>query len=274
MRRALALPTLCVVKHLFGLGLLGVAVVLVSQACGSSDKSTKPRVERPEGGAAGADSGAENGGARDHTPTGGTAGTAGTVGDGGSPTAGSGGAGGEGGAAGNATGGGQGGANEGGATGEGGIGGTGEEVTCEVAPTCSQDLSNVGTGDFSISFKITTNAQVNSAIVSQRQICMHSNFWEVSLGGQAGIWVETDDQVHYTLVVGPMVINDGAPHDVRICRKSGIIYVFADGALRSQASSLSNLATLPPLASKTTVCTSFGRKALVGTLENVCVGAL
>lgn len=133
--------------------------MLVSQACGSSDKSTKPRVERPEGGAAGADSGAENGGARDHTPTGGTAGTAGTVGDGGSPTAGSGGAGGEGGAAGNATGGGQGGANEGGATGEGGIGGTGEEVTCEVAPTCSQDLSNVGTGDFSISFKITTNAQ-------------------------------------------------------------------------------------------------------------------
>ncbi len=103
---------------------------------------------------------------------------------------------------------------------------------------------------------------------------MRSNFWEVALNGEAGVWVETDDQVHYTSFVGNMVISDGAPHEVRICRKSGIMYVFGDGTLRSQASSLSNLATLPPSASKTSVCTSFGRNDLVGTLENVCVGAL
>jgi hypothetical protein len=255
-------------KSLVGLGLLGVAVVLVSQACGSSDDSDKPRVQRPPSGAAGAD----DGGAGDNSLT---AGSAGTVGRGGAPTAGSNGAGGDGGAVGNVTGGGQGGANAGGATGEGGIGGAGGEVTCEVAPTCSQDLSNIGTGDFSISFTITTSAQVNSAIVSQRQICMHSKFWEVALlSDQEGISVETDDQVHYTSFVGPMVISDGAPHDVRICRKSGTIYVFADGSLRSQAESLASFATLPAFASKTTVCTAYGRTALDGTLEDVCVGAL
>src|SRR5687768_12611946 len=95
---------MCFVQSLFGLGLLGVVVVLVSQACGSSDKSGKPRVERPEGGAAGAESGADKGGAPDDTPSGGTAGTAGTagaVGEGGAPAAGGGsGAGAEGGGAG------------------------------------------------------------------------------------------------------------------------------------------------------------------------------
>ncbi|MDF3072296.1 MAG: hypothetical protein K0R38_7897 [Polyangiaceae bacterium] len=273
-------------KSFFGLGILGAAVVLASQACGSSDNSVKPRGDRPEGGAAGADSGADNSAGRDDTLTGGTGGMAGTVGESGATTAGSGGssgATGEGGAAGNVNGGGQGGASEGGESGqggtggagEGGTGGAGEEVTCEVAPTCSQDLSNVGTGDFSISFEITTNAQVNSAIVSQRQICMHSKFWEVALlANGAGISVETDDQVSYTSFVGPMKVNDGAPHEVRVCRKSGVIYVFADGTLRSQAASVTTLTTLPAFASKTTVCTSYGRTALVGALENVCVGPL
>jgi hypothetical protein len=255
-----------------------VAVVLVSQACGSSDKSSKPRVQHPEGGAGGADFGADDGGAPHGTPTGGTPGTAGTVGDGGAPTAGSGGsdsAAGEGGAAGNVTGGGQGGASEGGATGEGGAGGASEEVTCEVAPTCSQDLSNIGTGDFSISFKITTTAQVSSGIVAQRQICMHSKFWDIRVRASGtGISIETDDQVNYTSLVAPMTIDDGAPHEVRICRKSGVIYAFADGTLSVQGASLTSFETLPSFASKTSVCSAFGTVTLDGTLEDVCVGAL
>jgi hypothetical protein len=171
--------------------------------------------------------------------------------------------------------GGQGGASEGGARSEGGVGGAGEAITCEVAPTCNQDLSNLGTGDFSISFKITTTAQVSSGIVAQRQICMHSKFWDVRVrAAGTGFSIETDDQVSYTSLVAPTNISDGAPHEVRICRKSGVIYAFSDGILDVQGASLASFGALPAFAQKTSVCGGFGTVTLDGTLADVCVGAL
>jgi hypothetical protein len=276
------------VKSLFGIGLLSLAVVVSSQACGSSDEKTqRPGNHRPEGGAAGASLDAA--GAPDGASM---AGTAGALGEGGAPGAGTAGTTGTGGAGAGTTGGsggeggteppGSGNAGEGaeggfgGVSGEGGAAGAGEEVTCEVAASCSQDLSAVGTGDFSIAFTITTVATVSSGIVSQRSICMHSKFWDIRLRSNGtGLSVELDDQANYTSFVAPMVVNDGVPHEVRVCRKSGRVYAFADGKLSAQAVSATNLATLPAFATSTSKCgAEDGTVTLVGTLTNVCVGAL
>lgn len=250
---------------------LGLAAVSLFQACGSDDD--KRKLEPEVGGAAGQRS--EPGGA----PVGGRADAGG---EGGTPAAGH--AATPGGAGGAATneptdGGASGAGGDGGNSGvgaEGGAGGAAAEITCERAATCANNLSGVGTEDFSIAFSIQTEATVGSGIVSQRGICMRSMFWDIRLrGGGTSISVELDDGANYTDLTAPMVLNDGAPHEVRVCRKSGHVYVFADDELVTDGANATAFETLPALATKTTTCTQLdGTITLDGTVSNVCVGAL
>jgi hypothetical protein len=165
---------------------------------------------------------------------------------------------------------------EGGVSGEGGAGGAVAEISCERATTCSNDLSGLGLEDFSIAFSIQTTATVGSGILSQRQICMRSRFWDIRLrNGGTSISVELDDASNYTDLTAPMVINDGAAHEVRVCRKSGHVYVFADGELVVDGPNATAFTTLVPLTTKTTQCMSLdGTVTLDGTVSDVCIGAL
>ncbi|RYZ02595.1 MAG: hypothetical protein EOO73_31095 [Myxococcales bacterium] len=267
-------------KSVAWLSVLGLAGFTVFQACGSKDD--KRKTESEEGGAAG--QGHMAGGAPTAPGAAGSAGAAGesAVSDGVAGEGGHEGVAGQGGAAasaGSANASGEAGAGAGGA--EGGAGGGGDggattEVSCERATTCTNDLSGLGLADFSIAFSIQTTATVGSGILSQRAICMHSQFWDIRLrGGGTSISVELDDAVNYTDLTAPMVINDGGAHEVRVCRKSGHVYVFADGELVTDAEDAAEFTTLPPLATKTTLCTSLdGTIALDGTVADVCIGAL
>jgi hypothetical protein len=164
---------------------------------------------------------------------------------------------------------------EGGTSAEGGAGGA-DSVSCELAATCTGDLSALGTGDFSIAFTITTTANVGSGIISQRAVCMHSKFWDIRLrAGTTGLSIELDDQMNYSGLIAPAVVNDGVPHEVRVCRKAGHVYVFSDGALVKDAENATSFTTLPALATSTTTCTALdGTVTLVGSVSNVCVGPL
>jgi len=152
-------------------------------------------------------------------------------------------------------------------------------VTCELASTCSGTLAQVGTGDFSIAFTLTTATTARSALISQRAICMHSRFWDIQLGtlaaGISALSVQLDDQSNFTAFGAPVSLNDGQPHEVRVCRKAGQVYAFSDGVLIGQAASAVNFTTLPALVTLTTTCTPYdGTVTLDGTVTGVCVGAL
>lgn len=276
------------------LALSALAFIVVAQACGSDDDSKdEPRKQPPSGQAGEASAGESSSG-----------GTSGTAGSGGTPSAGSGGTSAEAGSPGGGTAGtpSEGGtaneagsANEGGgagestsagaggqagALGEGGAGGA-SEVTCEVAPTCAGTLANLGTGDFSISLELTTSTTARSGVVSQRSVCMRGKFWDVRLapvdGGTSSFSIEFDDGANYTSFVAkaPASLNDGNPHDLRVCRKSGTVYAFSDGVLIGSAASKAAFTTLPALTSLTTTCKPYdGTVNLVGTVEDICVGAL
>lgn len=266
----------CTVKSVLLAGVLGIATFALFQACGSKDD--KLRVEPTEGGAGGERAIGMEGGVGGDRATGTesgapSAGSPMSVGEGGVTAAGGdgsapAGAGTEGGAAGRPT--------DAGGSGQGGEGGALAEVSCERATTCSNDLSGLGSEDFSIAFSIQTTATVGSGILSQRQICMRSKFWDIRLrGGGTSISVELDDEVNYTALSAPMVVNDGAAHEVRVCRKSGHVYVFADGGLITDSANATLFTTLAPLATKTTLCNGWdGTVALDGTVSDVCIGAL
>jgi hypothetical protein len=158
-------------------------------------------------------------------------------------------------------------------------------------PPCGDDLSNIGTGNFSISFTLTTTMTGESAILNQRSTCKGGNMWDVrayfpsgpvsdlpdsgepTFGTNTyGIGIETDDTVNYATLVFPSVLNDGDPHLVNITRISGTLYISVDGAPSVATTSLSSFAQLTPLAQGTDPCVGVdGTQSFVGTLANVCV---
>lgn len=108
---------------------------------------------------------------------------------------------------------------------------------------------------------------------------MHSKFWDIQLGtlaaGVANLSVQLDDQSNFTAFGAPVTLNDGQPHEVRVCRKAGQVYAFSDGVLIGQAASAVNFTTLPALVTLTTTCTPYDQTVnLDGTVTGVCVGAL
>jgi hypothetical protein len=106
---------------------------------------------------------------------------------------------------------------------------------------------------------------------------MHSRFWDARLRPDGSYSLELDDGTPaYVGVAVPGVLNDGAPHVVSFCRKAGTVYAFVDGQLGfSQASDVSLGPDLAALQTGTSPCVGFdGTVALVGTISDVCVGAL
>jgi hypothetical protein len=159
------------------------------------------------------------------------------------------------------------------ASGEAGAGGDG--VSCELAASCTNDLSGLGTGDFSIAFTIATSANAGSGVISQREECGRSMFWDIRMRGNGNLSVELDDETNYLDMVVPSTVNDGSPHEVRVCRKGGHVYAFSDGRLLDEAPNTTAFAELWTLATRTTTCNQLdGTVELVGSVTDVCVGPL
>src|SRR5262249_43170173 len=123
---------------------------------------------------------------------------------------------------------------------------------------CTGDLSGIGTGDFHISFTLTTTATVLSAVLGQRGICDKGPMWDVRLTPQGELEVETDDTDvnNYTLIYTVGAMNNGLPHAVKIARVSGALTVTVDGVVSASTLAPASFGALPALMNGTDICDS------------------
>ena len=146
-------------------------------------------------------------------------------------------------------------------------------VSCKCA-NCVGDLSNIGTGNFSITFTLTTTT-LNGTVINQRSVCTNGQMWDVRISSTGTLHVETDDgsmESNYTTLDSAVVVTDGAHHDVLITRMNGTLLLSIDGVEHESAPSSANFGTLAPLQIKTDVCAGMGTNvALAGAVTNVCV---
>jgi hypothetical protein len=141
--------------------------------------------------------------------------------------------------------------------------------------SCTGDLSGIGTGDFHISFTVTSTQTPLVALANQRNWCSYTNMWDLRM--EAGVPImELDDEAgepHYTILwgAGPR-IDDGRPHDVLIERVSGTLSVNVDGVAASKAAPAS-LGPLPPLEVGNDICIGRDGTVLLTNLPtNLCIG--
>jgi hypothetical protein len=137
------------------------------------------------------------------------------------------------------------------------------------------DLSNIGTGDFSITFELATSQNTGTVgVLGQRPVCNIGMFWDIRV--QAGnLIVETDDATnnneasHYTLLTSTRGVADGGLHSVQVQRASGTLTITIDGMPSGSTASAASFASLPPVSAGVYGCVTVGGDGtgpLVGTL--------
>jgi hypothetical protein len=148
-----------------------------------------------------------------------------------------------------------------------------------IAELCTGDLSDIGSGDFEVSFTLqTTQPDGEFALLNQRSVCGPGNFWDVRV--QSGhIIFETDSLTDAAPdddgFIGCTSVTDGQPHTIVIQRIAGLLSLYVDGTLDTSGPSTSSFGPLPPLATGSDVCV--GSDATVafngsdGALTNACV---
>jgi hypothetical protein len=148
------------------------------------------------------------------------------------------------------------------------------QLTCTA---CTDDLSNIGTGDFRISLTLTTTQNALAAILNQRPTCNPGTFWDLRLNPGGVLEMETDDNgglADLTTLVTTATVNDGNPHQVLVERVSGMLTVSIDGVSTAAVASTASLGALPPLQQGTDVCVGADpTTTFVGTIANVCVAS-
>jgi hypothetical protein len=148
-------------------------------------------------------------------------------------------------------------------------------------PNAVSDLSSVGTGDFTVSFRVATTQTGYVALVAQRGACTSGDFWDIRMCAPdpqhrcavaGSVLVETDSSSAYTALDSTVAINDGKPHDVAVARASGVLTITIDGVASGSTSSKASLASLPPMQTGTDACVGHDSTvALTGTLSNLCI---
>ncbi len=153
-------------------------------------------------------------------------------------------------------------------------------TTVDLAPVCGTDLSNVGTGDFRITFKMQTSQNKGTvALFNQRSACGAGNFWDVHLqDGMLVVETDTlfDGGMSDTVLTGCLPTADGGVRLITIQRVNGVLSEFVTGIFdATPMASLANFATLPAAATGTSPC--IGVDATVafdqnnGALSDLCI---
>jgi hypothetical protein len=143
------------------------------------------------------------------------------------------------------------------------------------AGSCKNDLSGIGTGDFTVSLRLTTTQTGRVALLNQRMACNGSNFWELELRTGGALQFETDDATPVHVIIDPTpVVTDGMAHDVVIKRVAEMITITIDGtsAAGGTAQCATSFGALVSMATGTSVCSGEATFSLAtGSLSNVCV---
>lgn len=144
-------------------------------------------------------------------------------------------------------------------------------------PPDSGDLSNIGGGDFRISFTLSTRQTATLvALLNQRATCDSQFFyWDIRMLNGL-VFAEIDNNLYYTDVIGvDAAVNDGQSHAVLVERRSLMLALYVDGRLTSVQSAPATLGGVPPLQVGVDVCNGGppgdGTVTLIGMITNVCV---
>jgi hypothetical protein len=160
-----------------------------------------------------------------------------------------------------------------------------EEASVEASPeasseTCVNDLSNVGTGNFTIAFTVTVSRapapSVFVSLLNQRAGCTTtSSYWEVAFGSWGGVTASTyngadGNPIHF--VEGSTSIADGKPHHVKVQRVADALAVWVDGALGSaQVIDTDALGAMAPLTIGSEPCANILPSEGYATVEDICL---
>lgn len=151
----------------------------------------------------------------------------------------------------------------------------GSDVVTAPDAACVPSLSNVGTGDFTVSMTVTTRASTLSTIACQRSVCNGNNpLWEVLMdpGGTLAIAVD-DDAGHLCQFHSSTIINDDASHNIVITRRHAQLAVNIDGADAGSVPCATSVGLLPAMTILSgDPCEHITSLVpLVGTVTNVCL---
>jgi hypothetical protein len=158
------------------------------------------------------------------------------------------------------------------------------EAAAEAGPACLSTLSGIGTGDFRISFTLTTtNTTLTLALVNQRANCActgasncssPSTFWDVVVDSSGGIIATTDDGsgASYVDVEAGNSVNDGKAHQIVIARTAGMLTYSSDGVVHSsEVADAYSFGAFPSLTIGSDVCSTTTPLTGHGTLTDLCI---
>ena len=145
-------------------------------------------------------------------------------------------------------------------------------------------ISNIGTNDFHISFRITTSQKGWVALVNQRAMCYTGVYWDIRQCAAGpfcqvdnGLFVETEGAANgsYQNVRSAGTINDGNPHDIEVARVAGMLTIRIDGASSGMGPSTASLGAMAAVRTGTDACAMAAPPtadfAAGTTLSNLCI---
>jgi hypothetical protein len=145
-------------------------------------------------------------------------------------------------------------------------------------------ISNIGTNDFHIYFRITTSQKGWVALVNQRALCYTGVYWDIRQCAAGafckvdnGLFVETEGAANgsYQNVRSAGTINDGNPHDIEVARVAGLLKIRIDGASSGTGSSSASLGAMAAVRIGTDACAMAvpptADFAAGTTLSNLCI---
>jgi hypothetical protein len=137
--------------------------------------------------------------------------------------------------------------------------------------SCVSDLSNIGAGDFHVSFAMTTTQIGLVALLNQRAVCTIGDFWDIRMQ-DGSLLVEISGAGNYAkLTTSGPIVNDGLAHSVVVERVAGAVAAFIDGASVAVGPSTASFGPLPALMTGKDVCHDDGTVGLIGTVANGCL---
>ena len=101
-----------------------------------------------------------------------------------------------------------------------------------------------------------------------------STFWDITLSPTGDVVVATDDGItaDYVTVQATSALNDGKAHQVAVIRRTGKLWITADGAVVSPMTpDAYTFATLSSLAIGTSACMGVTPAAAYAVIANVCL---
>jgi hypothetical protein len=140
--------------------------------------------------------------------------------------------------------------------------------------SCITDLSGVGTGDFQISFTLTTTENMRTlALLSQRTGCDDTSaFWDIVVGPTGGITATTYDGTHRAAVEAGNSLNDGKPHRVDVIRREGMFWYASDGVMNSAPTpDPYSFGKLPLLLIGSSACSWASSAVGHATISDLCI---